>query len=128
MSTREMKCVIRIKGLQVPNVPSGLIVGDGAGGNLVGGILPGASNTIAHNFGCGVVVDLGTANALLSNRIFSNIGPGIDLGKDFGPTLNDPGDTDEGANHLQNFPCVLRFPENCRMLIWTRIRMLMAVI
>jgi hypothetical protein len=49
-----------------------------------------------------------TGNSILSNSIFSNGGQvvgglGIDLG-DNGPTPNDLGDTDTGANRLQNFP------------------------
>lgn len=60
----------------------------------------------------GIVVNSGVSNAVLSNRIFSNIGPGIDLGKDFGVTPNDPGDEDEGANHFQNFPQILSIADN----------------
>lgn len=41
--------------------------------------------------------------SLLGNAIFSNSQLGIDIGVD-GRTLNDPGDTDTGANNLQNFP------------------------
>ncbi len=53
----------------------------------------------------------GTGNRVLSNSIFSNGGIGIDLGdgRRFdnpfeGPTANDPGDADSGANNLQNKP------------------------
>ena len=70
--------------------------------NLIGGASP---NTIAFNGSSGVDID-GTSsvvNRVLSNSIFSNGGPGIDLEGD-GASANDPDDTDEGANHLQNFP------------------------
>jgi CSLREA domain-containing protein len=74
--------------------------------NVIGGIMPGAANTIAFNEENGVAVDFGTGNAIQRNSIFSNGGLGIDLGGD-GVTLNDPGDADSGPNKLQNFP-VLR--------------------
>jgi hypothetical protein len=47
----------------------------------------------------------GTANGntILSNAIFSNEGPGIDLDAD-GPTANDQGDVDTGPNGFQNKP------------------------
>jgi hypothetical protein len=46
-----------------------------------------------------------TGSAVLSNAIFANGGPGIDLGGD-GVTANDDDDPDEGANDLQNYPVV----------------------
>jgi hypothetical protein len=42
-------------------------------------------------------------NTILSNSVFSNDGPGIDLNDD-GPTANDQGDSDTGPNNLQNNP------------------------
>src|SRR5262249_56440444 len=49
---------------------------------------------------------IGTGNRIQRNSIPDPTGVsglGIDLGAD-GVTLNDPGDTDSGANNLQNFP------------------------
>ena len=77
--------------------------------NLVGGLEPGAANTIAFNWRAGVAVVNGpntfpsTGNRVLSNVIYANLAPAIDLGGD-GPTSNDLGDTDTGPNNFQNFP------------------------
>ena len=59
--------------------------------NFVGGLSPGAANTIAFNSGDGVAVSGGASirNSILSNSIFSNAEQGIDLGAD-GRTANDP--------------------------------------
>jgi CSLREA domain-containing protein len=75
----------------------------GASGNFIGVAGPGGPNTIAFNTSNGVLVTSGTANAIVSNSIFSNGALGIDLNPT-GPTLNDPCDADSGANNLQNFP------------------------
>jgi uncharacterized repeat protein (TIGR01451 family) len=79
--------------------------------NLVGGYGGGSANVIAFNGEPGVAVFCGTGNAILGNAIYSN-GPnvggnglGIDL-EPVGPTPNDAGDGDLGANNLQNFPLV----------------------
>ena len=77
----------------------------GASGNTIGGTASGEGNVIAHNGGDGVFVESGDSTAIVSNSISSNVGLGIDLGND-GPTLNDTGDTDIGANNLQNFPVI----------------------
>jgi CSLREA domain-containing protein len=78
--------------------------------NVVGGTTPDAANIIAFNDANGVNIDDleaesdGSAtNRILSSSIFSNTGLGIDLNND-GPTPNDPGDLDTGANGLQNKP------------------------
>ena len=69
---------------------------------------PLAGNTIAFNGGAGVaVVGPGTGIAIRGNAIYGNAGPGIDLGND-GLTANDPGDADDGPNHLQNLPVLVR--------------------
>ena len=92
------------------NVGGGVLVLGSASGNTVGGTAAGAGNVIAFNssaFG-GVLVDSdSTRNAILANSIFSNAGLGIDLSP-FGPTPNDPGDGDTGANELQNFPVITK--------------------
>ncbi|HEX8219737.1 MAG TPA: S-layer homology domain-containing protein [Chloroflexia bacterium] len=95
------------------NGRSGVQIGAAGPENIVGGMEAGAGNLIAFNAerGLNVVepnVPLGypidiKGAAALSNRIWSNGGLGIDLGAD-GVTPNDPGDGDDGANHLQNFP------------------------
>ena len=87
------------------NSADGVLFIEAAHGNIVGGTEAGAANVIAFNDYDGVKVDgsTSTANAILSNSVFSNGGLGIDLGVD-GVTANDPGDADTGPNDLQNFP------------------------
>ncbi|MBN9522897.1 right-handed parallel beta-helix repeat-containing protein [bacterium] len=80
----------------------------GPSGNTIGGTAAGAGNVIAFNGQTGIKVglspaDASTDNQFLGNSIFANAGIGIDLGGD-GPTANDPGDADAGANDLQNSP------------------------
>jgi parallel beta-helix repeat protein len=65
-----------------------------------------APNTIAHNHGAGVRVLAGTINTVTSNRIFGNVGLGIDLDA-IGVLPNDALDADDGADHLQNSPTVM---------------------
>ena len=60
-------------------------------------------NVIFYNGDDGVAVISGTMNIIYENYIYSNGGLGIDLGSS-GVTANDSGDTDSGANELQNFP------------------------
>ncbi|MCC7101063.1 MAG: DUF4347 domain-containing protein, partial [Rubrivivax sp.] len=77
-----------------------------ASNNVVRGNRIGLTLSDAHlaNNGTGIIVSSGTGNALIANRIYStNPHPAIDLGNN-GPTPNDAGDTDTGANNLQNFP------------------------
>lgn len=87
----------------LPNASHGVVIVNSASGTIVGGTAQGEGNTIAFNNGAGVFVGSGARNAIQSNSIFFNAGLGIDLSPS-GPTPNDPGDGDTGANLLQNFP------------------------
>jgi VCBS repeat-containing protein len=85
----------------------GIVIADSASNNTIGGAADGGANTIAFNDGDGVFVIISTNNAIKSNSIFSNAGIGINLCRTVpcdGVTSNDPGDSDTGANNLQNFP------------------------
>jgi CSLREA domain-containing protein len=83
--------------------------------NTIGGTGSGAGNKIAFNNRNGLFLPsffivfgpAGTGNAILSNSIFSNASLGIDLSPISsvnGINPNDLGDTDAGANNLQNYP------------------------
>jgi hypothetical protein len=72
----------------------------------IGGPKAKDQNVIAGNIGDGVEVNGAKGVSILGNAIFDNGEEAIDLGGD-GPTLNDVGsvpDSDNGPNHLQNFP------------------------
>ena len=93
----------------LPNEDDGVAITDGTA-NTIGGLNPEAEgNIIAFNGdaasgdGDGVNVHTGGGNSVLGNSIHSNAALGIDLNLD-GVTVNDPSDTDAGANALQNFP------------------------
>ncbi len=99
----------------LPNGTGGIFSGPGfqsdtGNGNVIGGTIPGAGNVIAYNgvadkaHAFGVKIYSGTGNAILGNSIFGNYGLGINLGVGYGPIPNDSGDTNTGANNLQNFP------------------------
>lgn len=75
----------------------------GGSDNLIGGLPAGAGNVIAFNGTLGIFVG-GLRNNIRRNSSFSNGGLGIDLIGHFGPDPNDPCDSDNGANNLQNFP------------------------
>jgi CSLREA domain-containing protein len=75
--------------------------------NTIGGTAAGAGNVISGNGrnGVAIIQDGAVGNLVRGNSIFSNSGLGIDLAL-AGVTANDPGDTDIGANDLQNFPAL----------------------
>src|SRR5207244_4359312 len=73
--------------------------------NAIGGPAAGDGNVIANNNGAGIVITGGTGNGVLGNRFYANASLGINLGIDL-VTANDAGDTDTGANNLQNFPVI----------------------
>ena len=56
------------------NEVDGVLVFAGASKNTIGGLVPGAGNTIANNIGSGVNLDSGTGNSVLSNSFFNNLG------------------------------------------------------
>jgi CSLREA domain-containing protein len=71
-------------------------------GNLVGTRADGVG-ALGNGFNGVDVAGGSTGVSILGNAIYSNAQLGIDIGVN-GRTPNDPGDTDEGANSLQNFP------------------------
>ena len=86
---------------------TGAAAGPGNGGHGV--LITGNNNLVkdcivAFNGLDGAAVGAtSVGNTLAPNSYFSNGGMAIDLGDD-GPTPNDPGDADGGANRRQNFP------------------------
>jgi len=99
---------------RLENQQHGVQIDLGSNLNLIGGLGPTEGNVIAYNTSMGydgVRVQTSpspsTNNLIAGNSIFGNPGAvdslGIDLGAD-GVTPNDSGDTDTGANNLQNFP------------------------
>jgi hypothetical protein len=82
---------------------SGLYLGANVFNNTIGGLTAAAANVIS-SINTGIVFDgPGTGNAILRNTFTGNSGLTIDLGNN-GPTANDAGDSDTGANGLQNTP------------------------
>ena len=81
------------------------MIESGNGNNLENNIIP-------NNSSSGVSVKSGINNSILTNRISSNAGPGIDLFTTSGIsgiTENDLLDIDEGGNRLQNYPVLTDF-------------------
>lgn len=85
-----------------------IIVGAASTGNAIWKNYIGKSTqgTSLGNQSSGISVSSATDNGFLMNEIAFNGILGIDLENNGGPNLNDPADTDNGANHLQNFPVV----------------------
>jgi uncharacterized repeat protein (TIGR01451 family)/CSLREA domain-containing protein len=70
------------------------------------------ANIIRGNLGDGVVITgTSTGARLTQNRIFENALTGIDLNDD-GPSANDSGDVDSGANLTQNYPALTYAVDN----------------
>ncbi len=80
----------------------------GANNNTVGGTVAGEANVIAFSqyYGWAGEAAAGSGNVIRGNSIHDNGALGIELLGAVGPSANDPGDTDTGANNLQNFPIV----------------------
>ena len=75
-------------------------------GGTVGGTGATDPNTLANNDQNGILLDSSSSTVRVArNSIFDNGVLGIDLAP-AGVTINDPGDTDSGANNLQNFPSI----------------------
>ena len=94
---------ININGTALGNGESGFRIS--GKDNILGGIYPEQSNSIAFNAKAAIsVIDSINVinNKISSNKIFSN-GFGVDLADDTF-TTNDENDQDEGPNRLQNFP------------------------
>ncbi len=89
--------------LPVPNSGHGILIQTSSAGSAIGGINAGEANTIAFNAGIGIFVSSQADWPIRGNSIHDNGGLGIDLQGD-SASPNDPGDVDEGPNHLQNFP------------------------
>jgi hypothetical protein len=92
---------------------NGALMGNGAGGGTVAGIVTYAprttivQNVIGNNAVAGVLARIYSGTLITNNSMLTNIGLGIDLSSgyyDTGVTLNDVNDTDTGANGLLNFP------------------------
>ena len=85
----------------------GVLFQQGAINNTVGGATAAAGNTITNQQGAGVAILAGaTGDAILSNAIYGNGGPGIDLGQD-GVTPNAAGGLHDGSDPARNFPVLV---------------------
>jgi hypothetical protein len=61
----------------IGNKIDGVLNDQNASQNTIGGLAPGAGNTIVNNIGAGVLISSGNADPILSNSIFQNGGSGI---------------------------------------------------
>lgn len=91
-------------GIQVQSIQSNMV-----DAWPIGGFGPGEANLIAYNRGAGIIAVNAASAAYFDNRgnaIHRNRATGrtnVDIGA-LGPTPNDPGDADVGANNSQNYP------------------------
>ena len=76
--------------------------------NIIGGITPGAGNTIADNTADGVQVtgNNNKGNSIRGNSIFGNGGLGIELGTTGVPSTNILGGSNTGPNDDENYPVI----------------------
>ena len=116
-------------GDELGNLLNGVSIETGAANNTIGGTTAAAGNVISGNgnnsgsdttntksgvevqFANSDTLNKATGNRILSNSIYDNARLGIDLYSTNDPpgvTDNDvaPLDTDDGPNHLQNFPVI----------------------
>lgn len=85
------------------------IVFIGSGQNVeIGGLSPAASNVIAGGRDATVQIHSGRGTRIMGNAIYGGSDLAIDLVQAWPgeSTPNDPGDTDDGSNDLQNFPII----------------------
>ncbi len=94
--------------LDLGNTSHGIHI-DNSSDNMIGDTDTALGNRIAYNGGDGVYIANTTpatydsyGNAIVGNKIYSNVGLGIDLEPN-GITDNDTDDPDDGPNYLQNF-------------------------
>lgn len=115
---RDASGIAVVQGNWIGTDPSGAsVLGNGIAGIWLGGSEfvqvggPGSeANVIAHNHGPGLAISTDGTDESNDVRVAANVfrdndGLAVDLGDD-GVTLNDGGDADDGANHLQNHPVV----------------------
>jgi hypothetical protein len=81
--------------------------GIGPSRNQFGGTNTGMANIIAGNIFSGIVITVGTNNAIRGNAIYTNGWFGIDLLNPT-PEPNDRLDLDGGPNRLQNYPVLIQ--------------------
>ncbi len=100
------KIGVDAQGNPLPNGMDGIRISQGPKQTVIGGS-PAEGNVIANNGGCGVYItnDNCKRNLISCNTFYNNGGLAIDL---FSPGVNanDPGDSDDGANGMLNFPVI----------------------
>jgi len=94
-----------------PNGTQGVLLSFGAANNVIGAFgnsITDGNTIYADGAAVWLSTSAGTGNRVLANQqMYSGtLGLPVDLGAS-GPTANDAGDADTGANNLQNYPVVL---------------------